>query len=373
MGWFKDLSIGRKLALAFTLVTLLTLLLGGFALQQLAQERAVVQDITGRAMPARRALLELRGILGEYRTFEVAQLGYQGQAAELADYRQRTTGLRADFDRTLGEFEALIHSDIERQMHAKVAAAGQAYFGAGVKLAAAIDADDFDTARTVSSDEARPLRRALMDEIKLLIDETGRDLDERVAHAESEYQRTVFQLSAGLVLVVVLAGLFGWTITRAVTRPLAQATRAADGIARGRLDQQIQAGSRDEAGQLLRSMAEMQGQLNAVREAQRGLAEQHGAGMLDERIDASRFAGDFARMAEEVNAVVDGHVRVQLRMAEVMGHYAQRPRPRHAAPARTAGGDLRRHGRGETPARRDQQRDRRSRRRSGPRRLCCAR
>lgn len=255
MGWFKDLPIGRKLALAFTLVTLLTLLLGGFALQQLAQERAVVQDITGRAMPARRALLELRGILGEYRTFEVAQLGYQGQTAELADYRQRTTGLRADFDRTLGEFEALIHSDSERELHAKVAAAGQAYFSAGVKLAAAIDADDFDTARAVSSDEARPLRRALMDEIKLLIDETGRDLDARVAHAESEYRRTVFQLSAGLGLVVVLAGLFGWTITRAITRPLAQATRAAEGIARGRLDQQIQAGSRDEAGQLLRSMA----------------------------------------------------------------------------------------------------------------------
>ncbi len=323
MGWFKDLSIGRKLALAFTLVTLLTLLLGGFALQQLAQERAVVQDITGRAMPARRALLELRGILGEYRTFEVAQLGYQGQAAELADYRQRTTGLRADFDRTVGEFETLIQSDTERELHAKVTAAGQAYFGAGEKLAAAIDADDFDSARAVSSDEARPLRRALMDEIKLLIDETGRDLDERVAHAESEYRRTVLQLSVGLALVVVLAGLFGWTITRAITRPLAQATRAAEGIARGRLDQQIQAGSRDEAGQLLRSMAEMQGQLNAVREAQRGLAEQHGAGMLDERIDASRFAGDFARMADEVNAVVDGHVRVQLRMAEVMGHYAQ--------------------------------------------------
>jgi methyl-accepting chemotaxis protein len=323
MRWFKDLAIGRKLALAFTLLTLLALAVGAFALYELGQERAVVNEITERAMPARRALLELRGILGEYRTFEVAQLGYQGQPAELADYRKRTSGLRGDFDRTLGEFEALIRDDNERALHAKVKAAGEAYFAAGTRIAAAIDADDFDSARALSGDEARPLRRALMEEIKALIDETGRALDARVAESEAAYQRTLIELYVGLTLVVVLASLFGWTITRAVTRPLTLATRAAEGIARGRLDQTLRAESNDESGQLLRSMGAMLAQLNEVRSAQRELAEHHATGMLDERIDASRFAGDFARMAEEVNTVVDGHVRVQLRMAEVMGHYAR--------------------------------------------------
>ncbi|SDD61301.1 methyl-accepting chemotaxis protein [Aquimonas voraii] len=323
MRWFAHLPIGRKLAFAFAVLTFLALSIGGYGIKDLRDENALVSDLTERSLPARTALLELRGILGEYRTFEVAQLGYQGQAAELADYRKRTDSLRNDFGSTLTRYEALIRSDGERALFEKVKAAGAAYFSAGAKIAAAIDADDFDTARAVSSDEARPLRRALMDEIKALIEETSRLLDAQVAAADAASERAMLQLSLGMVAVALFAAVFGWSITRAITRPLGQATRAAEGIARGRLDQEIRAEARDEAGQLLASMATMQQQLNAVREAQRQLAEQHGAGMLDQRIDASRFAGDFARMAEEVNAVVDGHVRAQRRMAEVMSHYAE--------------------------------------------------
>jgi len=323
MNWFYNLTIGRKLAIAFAVLTALALLIGGFAIKELRDESALISDLTERSLPARTALLELRGILGEYRTFEVAQLGYQGQAAELADYRKRTDGLRIDFGTTLTRYEGLIRSEGERTLFDKVKSAGTAYFGAGAKIAAAIDADDFDTARAVSSDEARPLRRALMEEIKALIDETSRLLDEQVTAAGVASSRAMLQLGLGMAAAALFAALFGWSITRSITSPLKLATRAAEGIARGRLDQAIRAESRDESGQLLASMAEMQQQLNAVREAQRVLAEQHGAGMLDQRIDASRFAGDFARMAEEVNAVVDGHVRAQRRMAEVMGFYAE--------------------------------------------------
>ena len=323
LRWFNNLFIGRKLAIAFAVLTSLAVLIGGFGIKELRDESALISDLSERALPARTALLELRGILGEYRTFEVAQLGYQGQAAELADYRNRTAGLRTDFDSTLARYEALIRSDSERALFDKVKAAGAAYFGAGTKIAAAIDADDFDTARAVSGDEARPLRRALMDEIKALIEETSGQLDAQVASAQEAASAATYQLGGGMLAIAAFAAVFGWSITRAITRPLEQATRAADGIARGKLDQVIRAESRDESGQLLASMAEMQKQLNAVREAQRLLAEQHGAGMLDQRIDVSRFAGDFARMAEEVNAVVDGHVNAQRRMAEVMGFYAE--------------------------------------------------
>jgi methyl-accepting chemotaxis protein len=323
MRWFKDLSIGRKLGLAFTLLTLLALGLGTFALVQLRQGQALVDDITGRSMPAQAELLELRGILGEYRTFEVAQLGYQGQPAELADYRQRIEGLRTDFGRTLQSVEARLRSDSGRVLLGEVQAATEAYFSAGRALAEAIDADDFDSARAISSDQARPARRALMEKIKLLIEDTGAQLQAQVQEASADSARTRWQLGFGMVLVVLLAGGSGVLITRAITRPLRQATAVAEGIAVGRLDQRIAVESSDEAGRLLGSMQAMQSQLNALRSAQQTLAQAHADGMLDERIDAARFAGDFARMVEEVNGVVAGHVGVQLRMAEVMGHYAR--------------------------------------------------
>ena len=323
MRWFIDLPIGRKLGIAFAVLTLLAIAIGLLAINELRAGQALVADLTNRAVPAQRSLLELRGILGEYRTFEVAQLGYQGQPAELADYRQRLEGLRKEYASTQQRYAELMQSDEERRLFALMDTGGKAYFGAGEKLAAAIAADDFDSARAVSSDEARPRRRELMDHIKALIDRiTGEVLAQREA-AERNHQRTLSLLIAALVAVALLAGLLGTFITRLITAPLREATAAAEAVARGQLGLRIPPGGQDEAGRLLRAMAAMQAQLNAVSDAQRTLAEQHRQGMLDERIDSGRFAGDFARMVEEINAVVDGHVQAQLKMAAVMQSYAE--------------------------------------------------
>lgn len=166
MQWLKDLPIGRKLAAAFAILTLLAVLLGLHALKQMGAQGDLVRDITGRVMPSQHRLLELRGILGEYRTFEVAQLGYQGQAAELADYRQRLAGLKTDFDNAISACSGLLNADTERELLAVTQRAAADYFGVGTRIATAIDADDFNEARRLSGDEARPLRRALMDHIK---------------------------------------------------------------------------------------------------------------------------------------------------------------------------------------------------------------
>src|SRR5690606_3207459 len=196
-------------------------------------------------------------------------------------------------------------------------------FQAGDKLAAAIDADDFDTARAVSSDEARPRRRELMEHIKALIELLATDVSAQREAAELSHQRTLLQLGIALLLAVGLAAGLGVVITRRITGPLREATRAAESVARGQLDLHIPDGGQDEAGRLLRAMSAMQAQLTAFSDAQKRLAAQHRDGMLDQRMDASRFAGDFALMVEQLNGVVEGHVQAQLKMAEVMQAYAE--------------------------------------------------
>ena len=323
MQWLKDLPIGRKLAAAFAILTLLAVLLGLHALKQMGAQGDLVRDITGRVMPSQHRLLELRGILGEYRTFEVAQLGYQGQAAELADYRQRLAGLKTDFDNAISACSGLLNADTERELLAVTQRAAADYFGVGTRIATAIDADDFNEARRLSGDEARPLRRALMDHIKAQLAEVDRLQKEQVAHADASARRSMAQLWSELALVAVLAAVFGWTITRSVTGSLRLATRVAEGIAQGQLNHRISVDRADEGGRLLRAMNTMQTQLTSLRAAQQTLAEQHAAGVISYRIDAVQFPGDFGQMAAEVNGVVAAHVQAQQRMADVMTAYAK--------------------------------------------------
>ena len=95
MTWFQNLSIARKLALAFTITTALTLLLGGFSLWRLNAGEAQIRAVNDNWMPAVQHLGEMRAQLGEFRTFEQAQLTKQGDAAELADYDKRLKDTRA--------------------------------------------------------------------------------------------------------------------------------------------------------------------------------------------------------------------------------------------------------------------------------------
>lgn len=51
MKWFQDLPIARKLAVGFTLTTLMTLVLGAFALLRLSEANAQLREMAGNDIP----------------------------------------------------------------------------------------------------------------------------------------------------------------------------------------------------------------------------------------------------------------------------------------------------------------------------------
>ncbi|WP_285445327.1 methyl-accepting chemotaxis protein [Xanthomonas sp. fls2-241-TYG-148] len=129
-------------------------------------------------------------------------------------------------------------------------------------------------------------------------------------------------LVAGTVLVVLLSGALGLLITRSLTQPLSRATRAAESIAGGKLDNDVDTQATDESGRLLKAMSKMQDQLRNLITAQTDMAKRHDDGQISFRIDASAFPGDYGRMAQDTNLLVASHVAVQTDLARIMGRYA---------------------------------------------------
>ncbi|RPE80835.1 methyl-accepting chemotaxis protein-1 (serine sensor receptor), partial [Vulcaniibacterium tengchongense] len=323
MSGFKNLSIAAKLSLAFALLILLAVGLGGYAMSQLRAHNEKITDINRNWVPSVRLLLGMRGMLGEFRTYEISQLQFQGQQAELDDYRKRMDALRAEIDGSMRKYAPLIASEEERARYARVEAAFKEYFGANARLMAAIAADDFARANAVSGEESRPTRRKLFDQLMELTEFNAKALDALVARTEADYRRTQAQLLAGIVALVLLAGVLAALLVRAISRPLQRATGVAEGIARGQLDQRIVVDSDDEAGRLLRSMAAMQQALQRFVEAQGEIARRHDAGEIDYRIAANDFPGEYGRMAEQINTLVGSHIALKMRVIDVVAAYAR--------------------------------------------------
>ncbi len=135
-------------------------------------------------------------------------------------------------------------------------------------------------------------------------------------------ERSLLQL---LVLggVALLVGIGASVmIGRSLTGPLARAVNLAERLSKGQLDQEFRLGGRDELTQLGEAMASVRQSVQAAIGAQLQMAEQHEAGAIRYRMDASAFPGDFGRMVQATNSLVESHVQVELLMAEVMQRYA---------------------------------------------------
>ncbi|MNN71796.1 Four helix bundle sensory module for signal transduction [compost metagenome] len=67
MEFFRNLTIARKLAIAFTLTTVATLAMGGFAVMRLKQATVQLDAVSTRYMPAVQYLDLIRADLAEIR------------------------------------------------------------------------------------------------------------------------------------------------------------------------------------------------------------------------------------------------------------------------------------------------------------------
>ena len=167
-------------------------------------------------------------------------------------------------------------------------------------------------------DAANGWNKALSDGV----DFEEKESREAAAEAIRLGERSLLQL---LVLggVALLAGIGASVmIGRSLTGPLARAVNLAERLSKGQLDQEFHLGGRDELTQLGEAMASVRQSVQAAIGAQLQMAEQHEAGAIRYRMDASAFPGDFGRMVQATNSLVESHVQVELLMAEVMQRYA---------------------------------------------------
>ena len=130
MEFFRNLSIARKLAIAFTLTTATTLAMGGFAVVRLNHATAQLDEVTTRYMPAVQHLERIRADLAEIRIAELSQLAHLDEPQFLAEYNQRISDQRQKLAEHRKLYEALPASTEQQRLYAKMQTTLDAYFSA---------------------------------------------------------------------------------------------------------------------------------------------------------------------------------------------------------------------------------------------------
>ncbi|MBH1602230.1 MCP four helix bundle domain-containing protein, partial [Stenotrophomonas maltophilia] len=321
MKWFQDLPIARKLAVGFTLTTLMTLVLGAFALLRLSEANTQLGEMAGNDIPSVQHLGEARSQLGEFRTYELALLSMLDQPDKVADYNKRMDDTARTVHEELAAYAALPALARERALYQAANVQLERYFAANKAMREAVAAGDGPLAQQISDEQSRPARRELFAAMKALGTHIAGLMDGKIAAANATHRTSMIAIIGCIVLLSLVAAALATVISRAVTGPLGKAVHAIQAVARGDLSVSTQATSKDEAGKMLAATAEMTAMLRRFSEQTQLMAQMHAGPDISHRIPED-FPGVYGQLAGGINTVIFEHLDAIRDAIDVLNQYA---------------------------------------------------
>ncbi|NIK43728.1 methyl-accepting chemotaxis protein [Xanthomonas arboricola] len=324
MSLLSNLRIGQRLALGFLAIIVLMVILTVVGIQRVRSIDQQLTAINEVNSVKQRYAINFRGSVHD-RAIALRDVVLLDDPAERHTAEQSIDKLAADYARSAKPLDDMIAASTdaeERAILQRIKAIEQRTMPLIAQVRAFRDGADKPHAEQRLLQQARPAFVAWLASINAFI-----DLQEAKNRAAAKDAVTTARGFATLMVVsTVIALLLGaaiaWLLTRSVVLPLRQSLRLAERINDGDLRSQDLPTSKDESGQLLRAMQQMQRRLQDVISAQRNMAARHDAGEISYRTDAQQFPGEYGHMVQDTNALVHAHVQTQLRMTEVMGSYA---------------------------------------------------
>ena len=319
---FANMKIGTRLAAGFGFMMVFIAALGGSAVWNAMNSSSQIIELsvnntedTIELANAQNALWQLRDGLPQFMVATDTQTRATIVAEETNWYKEIAENLQ--------RYASRDRSPEERQALQELLQVYKKYTAARPKWFELYSAGKIQEAAEWRAKMTFPFGTATVKALTNLIQQQQREAVEAegTAAANMSAQRN---LLIGLVVGALAIGMFlAWRVTRSITHPLGLATRVAESIAKGNLENKIEAKSRDETGTLLDAMQTMQVGLQKFVAAQGEMARRHDAGDIDHRIAADEFPGTYGEMARQVNEVVGAHIAMNTRVVEVVKSYAR--------------------------------------------------
>jgi methyl-accepting chemotaxis protein len=263
MQHLNNFKIGTRLGLGFGAVLALLLLSVGVAyLQMQRTESAMHLAATERERADLVDDWQRKTQLNLTRTIAIAKAAGQPDVAAYFDPLMKETS--QEISKVQKQLEDTIEDAESRGLMVKIGQAREHYIGLRTQMYEHLKAADIVAAETLMKDKLLPASDAYIAAIGNL------QKHERAnAEAEEADLRGTLSMARITLLALALASLcvgggMAFVITRSVVGPLQQAVGTARVIAANDLSQTLESTRRDELGELLRALADMQGSLRQV-------------------------------------------------------------------------------------------------------------
>nr|WP_053150215.1 methyl-accepting chemotaxis protein [Pseudomonas sp. P97.38] len=298
MNWINDAKFSTKLITSFVLCAFITLAVGMLGVSGVATLSARLQTVfnTNLVSVANTAQTKTKAV-GQTRDMYRLYVATAGNAPQSMkdEFLASMKANQLASEQAFAEYRKGRLAEDERLAGDQVARDWPVYQAMVQRYVAMMAAGDLENGRALLLGDLQKTYRKVMDQLTIMIDSNDRQISESAQDAARQEASARTILYSGIAIAFVAALLLGMFISRVISQPIAVALDCAERIAQGDLTQHITRRRRDEAGQLLSALGDMQASLKTT---------------LQQIASAS---DQLASAAEELTAVTDDGSRALIR------------------------------------------------------------
>lgn len=257
----RNINLAPRAALFFALIIALVFILGTSAVLQMGKLRDSEKDVEQNWMASIRQTASMNALALRLRLETQRSLA---DPASIEKNLDKFAGYRKAFLEAVAGYEPLISSEEERALYITVSKSAEGYSQQIDTLLPLMKTGDVAAAKTLVNSSIRPLTDAMERQVNALTDYNNHGAIQAGQKATDVYDNGIWMVVALISAVVVLTVVLALLLTRSITFPIKDALSVAERIAASDLSKEVVASGTDEAGRLLRALAQMQANLRAT-------------------------------------------------------------------------------------------------------------
>ncbi|WP_339436243.1 MULTISPECIES: methyl-accepting chemotaxis protein [unclassified Pseudomonas] len=310
----RNLNVAPRASLFFASIIALVFVLGAVAAVQMGKLQDAEKDVENNWLPSIRqtALMNVGAMRLRLET-QRALADPQAVQSTVASF----PGYRKAFADAVLNYEPLITGNDERALYQVVTASADAYAKQLDILEPLMARGDIPAAVNLVSTGIRPLTNRMEGEIKALTDFNNDGATAAGQYATNTYSEGIWTIIGLITVVVVLTVGLAILLTKSITTPIGAALSVAERIAGSDLSKEVHVSGKDEAGRLLKALAQMQEnlrrtimqigdsstQLASAAEEMTAVTEESSRGLISQNDEVNQAATAVTEMSAAVDEV----------------------------------------------------------------------
>ncbi|WP_411881080.1 methyl-accepting chemotaxis protein [Polaromonas sp. YR568] len=258
-----NISIGKRLAIVVGIILALFVTSSVLAVLKLGKLGSEIDDMVQNNMKTERAGSDwLRHTTGGVQ--RAAAIAKSSDSSLIAYFAPATAASIKDTNELQKFIEQQMDTPEKKQLFAKVGELRKTYLAAREEVSKAKIAGDVEGANRIFNEKFEPTSRDYLAGVQKMVDTERKALDDAALRSEALRANISMLLVVCSGLSLSLGIVLAWLLARSITRPLSRAVHIAQSVAAGDLTSDIAVTSKDETGQLMQALKDMNDSLFKV-------------------------------------------------------------------------------------------------------------